>query len=174
MENLLRQRGFHEGKVRRLRAVLEHHRPFAGTRPSLFGRILSIADDYDILTASFPGHPGLPPPVAQGAMWAARGKTYDPDLLAAFVQVMGAYPPGSLLELSDGRWAVVTSGGRDRERFVWPRVRIVREADGREAPGKEQEDLFERRQELRPKRVLNPVTIGVEIGPLVERAFANP
>jgi HD-GYP domain-containing protein (c-di-GMP phosphodiesterase class II) len=170
---LIRQRGFHEGKMRRLRAVLEHHEPFDASL-SLFGRILRIVDDYDILTAPGPGgHPALPPPMAQGAMWAARGASYDPDLLAVFAQVMGAYPRGSLLELSDGRWGVVTSGGRDRERFVWPVVRIVREADGREADGRQEKDLFPDRERLRPKRVLNPATIGVDVGPLLSRAFGG-
>jgi HD domain len=168
---LLRQRGFHEGKIRRLRAVLEHHDPF-GPAPSLFARILKIVDDYDILTSPRPdGHPTLPPPMAQGAMWAARGSVYDPDLLAIFAQVMGAYPPGSLIELSDGRWGLVTSGGRDKDRFVWPVVRIVREADGREASGQRGEDLFLRREQLRPKRVLNPATIGIDVGPMLDRVF---
>jgi len=171
---LLKQRGFHEGKIRRLRAILEHHEPHAGATPSLFARILKIVDDYDILTASNAAeHKALPPPVAQGAMWAARGTAYDPDLLAVFAQVMGAYPPGSLIELSDGRWGVVTSGGRDRERFVWPVVRIVREADGRDAAGRQEVDLFESRGELKPKRVLNPATNHVEMGPLLDRVFGG-
>ena len=171
LRTLLKQRGFHEGKVRRLRAVLEHHQPFGGTTPSLFARILKIADDYDILTTPAGPGPALPPPVAQGSMWAARGDAYDPDLLAVFAQVMGAYPRGSLIELSDGRWGVVTSGGRDRERFVWPVVRIVREADGHDAAGRQEEDLFLRRSDMKPKRVLNPATIGVDIGPVLDRVF---
>jgi HD domain len=173
MRALLKQRGFHEGKIRRLRAVLEHHDPH-GPGVSLFARILKIVDDYDILTARHAdGHPSLPPPMAQGAMWAARGIAYDPDLLALFAQIMGAYPPTSLLELSDGRWGVVTSGGRDKERFVWPVVRIVREADGGEADGRKEEDLFLRREHLRPKRVVNPATINVDVAPMLERVFRS-
>jgi hypothetical protein len=171
LRTLLKQRGFHEGKIRRLRAVLEHHQPYQGASPSLFARVVKIADDYDILTALGGPQPALPPPVAQASMWAARGATYDPDLLAVFVQVMGAYPRGSLIELSDGRWGVVTSGGRDRERFVWPVVRVVRDAEGRNAEGRQEEDLFLRRGGLRPKRVLNPATIGVDIGPMLDRVF---
>ena len=114
---LLRQRGFHEGKIRRLQATLEHHLP-AEAKPSLFARVLRIVDDYDVLTAPRPGTLQLPPPTAQASMWAARGTLYDADLLALFVQMMGLYPPGSLLELSDGRWVVVVSGGRDAEHFA--------------------------------------------------------
>jgi hypothetical protein len=169
---LIRQRGFHEGKIRRLRATLEHHQAL---RPglSLFARILKIADDYDVLTAPrADGHPTLPPAMAQGAMWAARGSVYDPDLLALFAQMLGAYPRGTLLELSDGRWAVVVSGGRDRERFVWPVVRIVRDAEGREA-GPVDEDLYLRRDQVRPRRVLNPATVGGDARSLMDRALGD-
>ena len=138
---LLRQRGFHEGKIRRLQATLEHHLP-AEAKPSLFARVLRIVDDYDVLTAPRPGMLQLPPPTAQASMWAARGTLYDADLLALFVQMMGLYPPGSLLELSDGRWVVVVSGGRDAEHFAWPLVRLVRDKEGRAKDGREEMDLF--------------------------------
>ena len=169
---LVRQRGFHDGKIRRLRAVLEHHRPFQPASGSLFARILRIVDDYDVLTASRPGQlPGLPPPTAQGAMWAARGSQYDPDLLALFVQTMGVYPPGSLLALSDGRWVVSLSGGRDRERFAWPIVGVVRQTGGGLAKPGERIDLFAERERLRPKRVLNPASQDVNIVEALEGAF---
>jgi hypothetical protein len=169
---LLRQRGFHEGKIRRLRVVLEHHLPAAPEPPSLFARIIHIADDYDVLTAWRPGQlPGIPPPTAQGAMWAARGSLYDADLIALFVQLMGVYPPGSLLELTNGRWVVSVSGGRDEERFAWPVVRVVREPDGLSPATGEELDLFEMRYRLRPKRVLNPASKGVDIARTLERAF---
>jgi hypothetical protein len=169
---LLRQRGFHEGKVRRLRAVLEHHLPFEGGGPSLFARILRIADDYELMTSTRPGRmPGIPPPTAQGAMWAARGTAYDPDLLALFVQLMGAYPPGSLLELSDGRWAVSVSGGRDPDHFAWPVVRVVRQADGSQAGGEAPLDLSLGRDLVRPRRVLNPATKGVEIAEVLDAVW---
>ncbi|PYQ15259.1 MAG: hypothetical protein DMF80_10070 [Acidobacteria bacterium] len=164
---LLRQRGFHEGKIRRLQATIEHHSS-ADRSPCLFARILRIADDYDVLTASRPGAPPLPPATAQAAMWAARGTVYDPDLLALFVQAMGLYPPGSLLELSDGRWVVSVSGGRDAERFAWPLARVVRDKEGRVRDGAEEMDLFVLREFVRPKRVLNPASHGVDVGAALE------
>jgi HD-GYP domain-containing protein (c-di-GMP phosphodiesterase class II) len=169
---LLRQRGFHEGKIRRLQATLEHHLPLEG-RPALFARILRIVDDYDVLTAPRPGAPQLPPPTAQAAMWAARGTIYDADLLALFVQMMGLYPPGSLLELSDGRWVITVSGGRDAERFAWPLARLVRDKDGHPRDGAEEVDLFVLREFLRPKRVLNPASHGIDVGAVLEALGAS-
>jgi len=171
---LLRQRGFHEGKVRRLRMVLEHHlnaRDDGSGVPSLYSRILRIADDYDVLVAPRPGLAALPPPTALGSMWAARGSLYDPDLLALFLQTLGLYPPGSLLELSNGPWVVSVSGGRDEERFAWPVVRLVRDGSGAPASGAEELDLFETRYRFRPKRVLNPSTQWFDVASTLERAF---
>jgi len=166
---LLRQRGFHEGKIRRLQATLEHHAATEG-KPSLFARILRIVDDYDVLTSSRPDTPQLPPPTAQAAMWAARGTVYDADLLALFVQMMGLYPPGSLLELSDGRWVVAVSGGRDAERFAWPVGRLVRDKEARPRDGREEVDLYVLREFLRPKRVLNPASVGVDVAAVLDAA----
>jgi hypothetical protein len=167
---LMRQRGFHEGKVRRLQAVLEHHFGF-DRRQGLFARIIRIADDYDVLVAPRAGQPQVPPSTAQAAMWAARGSVYDPDLLALFVRRLGLYPPGSLLELSDGSWVVAISGGRDPERFAWPVVRVIRDADGQNLSGRDELDLFAHKARFRVKRIVNPQTSGVDVGDVLAAAF---
>lgn len=177
---LLRQRGFHEAKVRRLLVALEHHvrhgsdaaRDWRTARPSLFSRIVHIADDYDLLTARRPGMPGgISPATALAAMWAARGREYDPQLLALFVQILGRYPPGTLLELADGRWAVSISGGRDEARFEWPVVRIVRAADGSPRDANEELDLYESRDRLRIRPI--PSADGEAVDGAIEARFGS-
>ena len=168
---LARQRGFHEAKVRRILALLEHHLPYdrrlqSGYKPdgfverphpSLFARIIRIVDDYDVLTTHRPGQkPPLSPAVALSAMWAERGTQYDPHLLALFVQIMGRYPPGTLLELDDKRWAVSISGARDASRFAWPLVRIVRDSRGEFLEEPDTYDLFLFRHLSKPPKVLDP------------------
>lgn len=151
--------GAHAGKLRRLLPLLELAACAPADEPAspaahLFSRALRIARDYALLVVERPGQPRLAPPMAQGMMWAARGRAYDPDLLALMVQQLGLYPPGSLVELSDGRAAVSLSGGRDPERFGWPRVAIVRAPDANDLLARV--DLYEERERLRPKRVLAP------------------
>jgi hypothetical protein len=169
---LLHQRGFHEGKLRRLHAVYHHHADYdAGNH--LFARILRIVDDYDVLTAARPGQLQVPPAMAQAQMWAARGKAYDPHLLALFVQTMGLYPPGSVLDLSDGQRVVAVSGGRDAEHFAWPVVHVIQGADGRPPEGRAQLDLYELRGSLKIKRLVNPASAGFDVGETLEGVFGS-
>jgi hypothetical protein len=56
------------------------------------------------------------------------GKVFDPVLARLFVQVLGYYPVGSILELDTGDVAVVTTPGeRDAAR---PEVKVVRSRNG--------------------------------------------
>ena len=133
LRSLMRQRGFHEAKVRRLLAVVEHHRPYDSPlgKPSLFARVIHIADDYDILTRFRPGQgPILAQPDALARMAAHTGEAYDPDLFQVFVNKMGLFPPGSILRLASGRVVVSISGARSRKTFSRPLCRVVREVDG--------------------------------------------
>jgi len=153
---LMRQRGFHEAKVWRLLAVVEHHRPFDSPkgRPSLFARIIHIADDYDILTRFRPGKgPVLSYPDALARMAAHSGKAYDPDLFQVFVNKMGMFPPGSILRLDSGRLVISVSGARSRKTFAKPLCQVVRNADGSQAKNRERVDLA---SEDRVIKVLQP------------------
>jgi hypothetical protein len=144
LSSLMRQRGFHEAKVRRLLAVAEHHRSYNSPkgRPSLFARIIHIADDYDILTRFRPGKgPILSHPDALARMAAHTGKAYDPDLFQVFVNKMGMFPPGSILRLASGRLVVSASGVRNRKTFAKPLCQVVRNADGSRATNRELVDL---------------------------------
>lgn len=134
---LLLQRGFHRAKVRRLLAVLQHHRALDDPRgvPALYSRIIHIADDYDILTRYRPGKgPALAAPDAIARMAAMGGKLYDPLLLQLFVNAMGPLPPGSIATLEDGRVVVVISAVRSPQTFDKPLARVVRLADGGSPP----------------------------------------
>jgi hypothetical protein len=125
---LLRQRGFHEAKLRRVRATLGHHRRCDDARGgALFARILAIAEDYDTLTQERGG--SLAPEQALARMAAAGGTVYDPTLLQLFVNAMGRYPLGTLLDLSDGRVGRVIAPVRAAATFAQPLVRVERLAD---------------------------------------------
>jgi HD-GYP domain-containing protein (c-di-GMP phosphodiesterase class II) len=122
---VLRQRGFHEAKVRRLRAVLEHHRDLAtpGARPSPGGAILRLAEDYANVARLF-GTRVLRAD-ALGAMLKGGGTFYHPVLAQVMVNALGRHPPGTLLELEDGRYARVAGPARSPELWELPLVRVL-------------------------------------------------
>ncbi|MDP2317355.1 MAG: HD domain-containing protein [Pseudomonadota bacterium] len=126
---LLKQRGFHQAKVKRLLVAFEHHRDVAD-RPSLYARIVRVADDFDTLTRFRPGGAMYSPSQALARMDGASGVLYDRTVLQAFINRVGRYPPGTLLRLEDGRWVVSVSGARSPQSFARPLCRVLRDADG--------------------------------------------
>jgi len=122
---LLRQRGFSEAKLRRLRAVLEHHRDFADAalRPSTFGAILRLAEDYVNVVRLYGTK--VTRDAALGAMLKAGGKLYQPALAQLLVNALGRFPPGTLLELGDGRLGRSTAPARGADLWDKPLVRLL-------------------------------------------------
>jgi hypothetical protein len=127
---LLRQRGFHPAKILRILATMEHHDDFDGPNgtPSLFGRIIRIAEDFDNLIRARGS--ALTSGDAIARMVPHAGTRYDPDIFAAFVNLMGKYPPGTMMLLADGCIAVSIGTCRSPETFAKPMVRIVRDTGG--------------------------------------------
>ena len=125
------RRGFHEAKVRRVLVALHHHRDHqnkSGTPPPLFGRIVRVAEDFDTYTRPDAG--ALSPPEALSAIAGGAGTRYDPVLVQVFINILGRFPPGTLLELEDGRTVRTLSVVRDPSTFDKPRTFVVGEAKG--------------------------------------------
>lgn len=142
VRSLLSQRGFHEARIHRMLACLDHHKAYRlADGSSLFARIIHIADDFETLTRYRPEGALMSPPTALARMYASKGLEYDPVLLQLFVNRVGRYPPGSILELDDGRWVLVLSGVRAPELFDQPFTEVVRLADGSEPDEKVTVDL---------------------------------
>jgi hypothetical protein len=141
---LLRQRGFHQAKIARALSTLEHHRDYMDFRgrPMLYSRILRIAEDYSNLTRRTGGK--MSPRDALSRMASLSGTAYDPVLLQILINRLGAYPPGTLLELQGGYIVVSRSLVRSPETFDRPIARLVRTPDGREPRKKMSIDLAEK------------------------------
>ena len=151
---LLRQRGFHQAKIARALATLEHHRDFNDKRgtPSLFGRIIRIAEDYSNLLRRKGG--GYTPREALQRMASLKGSAYDPILLQIFINTLGAYPPGTLLELKGG-YVVVSRGlVRSPQTFDKPVARLLQMPDGNEPVRRMNIDLARKGQVVRVLRDL--------------------
>lgn len=115
--------------LRETLAVLDYQRPYDDPRghPSLLGRILAVAEDYD---AGCHAGGGLTPDEVLARMAGGAGTLYDPAVLQSFVNALGRYPLGTRLRLQDGREGVVASVVQNAKAFDRPTVRIERLADG--------------------------------------------
>ena len=71
------------------------------------GQILALVNRYDRLCNPLHGDAALTPHEAVARLFALQRECFDPVVLAAFVRMMGVYPPGSVVQLVDGRYAVV-------------------------------------------------------------------
>ncbi len=75
---------------------------------SLTGRILRIADVYEALTADRKYRSrSFTPDEALRKMWSEGSKSFDIILLKSFIQMMGVFPIGSVVELTNGKFATI-------------------------------------------------------------------
>ena len=95
----------------------------------LFGRMAAIADSYAGLTTPRAYASPLAPQDALMNLFQWAGSSFDVGLVEQFVQAIGVFPVGSLVELSGGEIAVVREQhpGRPLE----PRVRLLTWPDRR-------------------------------------------
>jgi hypothetical protein len=129
---MLRQKGFHEAKTRRVLALLHHHRDASDTPPPpLLARVLRLAEDYDTL-ARRTGR--LSPTMALALMARWSGTRYDAVLLQLLLNALGAYPPGTLVQTEDGRVFRSVAPARGADTFAAPLARLVRGPGGAPAP----------------------------------------
>ncbi len=94
-----------------------------GPDTSKFGLIGSITDCYDAITSDRAYHDGMSCHDALKRMYEWRFKDFDPDLIEQFIQCMGIYPIGSLVEMNTGAIGVVVTINRARR--LRPKVVMV-------------------------------------------------
>lgn len=73
----------------------------------LFGRIAGIVDAYDAITSERPYCKPVPAYEAIESLYQWRGIDFQEELVEQFIQVVGIYPVGSLVELSNRHIGVV-------------------------------------------------------------------
>ena len=104
-----------------LDAILHHHERMdgkgfpdglSGKQIHVASRVVAIANRFDNLSNPVDPRRALSPAEALATMWSKEKDAFDSVLLQLFVRAMGVYPPGSVVQLSDGRvGAVVASAG---------------------------------------------------------------
>lgn len=112
-----------------LEAIAQHHElvdgsgfpnRLKGDSVCLPAKILALVDRYDNLCN--PSRPALAitPHEALSLIFAQLKPRFDGVVLSAFIRMMGVYPPGSVVQLADERFALVVSVNSSRP--LKPRV----------------------------------------------------
>lgn len=89
--------------------------------------LLQICDVFEALTAVRPYKEPMTPEKAFTIMVKDKGG-FHPELLASFISLVGFYPPGTQVKLSDNRYAIVLKTNQNLAR---PMLRIIIEKSGK-------------------------------------------
>ena len=90
---------------------------------SRFSRLIAIVDAYDAMTSDRCYRDGLPASDAMRILYRNRGRQFDAGMVEAFIRMVGIYPPGSLVELSNGEVALVLTTHPGKK--LRPKVEIL-------------------------------------------------
>ena len=119
-----------------LEGIGQHHERMNGTgypnnlmgeRISIFGRMGAIADTYAAVTKHRPYAEAISPHEALQMLSNWSGTQFHADMVEQFIQSIGVFPVGSLVELSTGEVAVVVTHSKLKR--LRPKVLVVTEAD---------------------------------------------
>ncbi len=122
-----------------LLVVAQHHEHCDGsgfplgldaTRISMAARLVALVNRYDGLCHPSSLARALTPHEALSRLFTQGKRQYDASLLTSFVRMMGVYPPGSVIQLTDDRFGLVDSVNSARP--LKPRVLVHDPASARD------------------------------------------
>lgn len=88
----------------------------------LFAKIVAIAEAYDVITTTQPYRIARSPSEALQELYAQRGAQFDEELVIAFIDAVGIFPPGSIVEMLNGEIGIVLANTSDKLR---PRIILI-------------------------------------------------
>ena len=100
-------------------------RKLQGDAISFFAKIIAILDVYDRLTHAAKHNRYVTSTNALKNMYDYRGRFFDSELIEKFIQCLGIYPVGSVVELNSGEVGVVIS--ISPENHLLPKLMLVRD-----------------------------------------------
>ena len=103
--------------------VAQHHEHADGSgfpgglnsdRMTMAARIVALVDRYDNLCNPHLPARAMTPHESLSLLFAQGRSKYDTSILGAFIKMMGVYPPGSMVQLTDDRYAFVVATNSSR------------------------------------------------------------
>ncbi len=116
--------------------IASHHERFngsgypqsiKGTQIPLYARIAAIADCYDAITSQRVYAKPITHALAIKKMYEWRGYDFQPELIEAFIQAVGVYPTGTLVELTSGEVGIVVKENPGKR--LRPQILVILDPD---------------------------------------------
>ncbi len=95
-------------------------------------RMVTIVDAYDAITSNRVYKSSAPAFDALKILFAERGKHFDETLVEAFIRMIGIYPPGTLVEMTNGEVGIVIASNQNHR--LRPKVELVLTASKKPRP----------------------------------------
>ena len=154
--------------------ALTHHERFDGsgypsglygTQIPVYGRMAAIIDCYDAMTSQRPFSIAKSPYSALQNIYNWRGSAFQPELVEQFLQCMGVYPTGSLVEMTNGEVAIVLE--QNLTQRMRPKVMLILDEDKKHLMEYKTVDLAQRFEDssnlpLNIYRGLDPGSYGID------------
>ncbi len=116
--------------------ALTHHERFdgsgypnglVGVQTPVYGRIAGIIDCYDAMTSKRPYGDPVSPYTALQEIYNWRNKYFQEELVEQFLQCLGVFPTGSLVEMHSGEVAIVMA--QNKTRRMSPQIMLLLDKD---------------------------------------------
>ncbi len=132
-----------------------------------FARIAAIVDTYDAITSKRSYAEARAPADAIKVLYEARDKEFQAELVEAFIQAVGIYPAGTIVELTSGEVGIVVAESRTRR--LLPKVILVLNRRKEAYPKPKLVDLQDTQGRYQDKPIsiaksLEPGAHGIDIG----------
>lgn len=124
-----------------VRVIMQHHEHVDGTgfpkhlvaaQIDPLAKVLAIVNAYDNLCNPFNPLTAMTPYEALAHMYATDHNKYDATILKLLIKMLGVYPPGSVVQLSNGTYGIVMTVNPQKP--LLPLVRIHHPSVARETP----------------------------------------
>ncbi|MBE0483178.1 MAG: HD-GYP domain-containing protein [Bacterioplanes sp.] len=140
---------------------------------SLFTRIVTIVDAYDAMTSDRCYKRGMSSLDAMRILNKNRGTQFDDELVRKFITMIGMYPPGYLLEMSNGEVGIILSADKDFK--LKPRVILVLDPNKQPQPERiinlAYDPMDDRGQAYTPIGVYRSGAFGVNVAEFINRGL---
>ena len=112
-----------------------------GHKIPIFSSIVALIDCYDAMTSYRPYSPTFAHHSAIHMIYSWRNVLFRSELIEQFIQCLGVYPVGSIVELNTGEVAIVI--GLNRTRRLQPKIMLILDQDKKQYNNFKELDLMD-------------------------------